>query len=56
MEAFGWNTLEIGHDMAAVRDALNSQRIKPKPTAIIANTVRVKVFPSWKTTMRGTVV
>ena len=42
--AFGWNTLEIdGHDMAAVRDALNSQRIKPgKPTAIIANTVKGK--------------
>jgi transketolase len=43
-QAFGWNVIEIdGHDVAAVVEALDhADRVKGKPTVIIANTVKGK--------------
>lgn len=43
-EAFGWNTVEIdGHDMRQIVDCLElADRVKGKPTMIIAHTVKGK--------------
>jgi len=43
-QAFGWHTLEIdGHDMSQVLSSLEeSQKIKGKPTVIIAHTIKGK--------------
>jgi len=43
-KAFGWNTLEIdGHDMSQILSALEAaQKIKDKPTVIIAHTIKGK--------------
>jgi len=42
--AFGWHVLEIdGHDMRAIIDALDAaERVKGKPTMIVAHTVKSK--------------
>jgi len=42
--AFGWNVIEIdGHDLAAIIEALDqADRVKKKPTVIIANTIKGK--------------
>ncbi len=38
-DAFGWDTVEIdGHDMAAVVDALEWSRTRPRPAAIVCQT------------------
>jgi len=43
-QAFGWHTLEIdGHDMSQILSALDeAEKIKDKPTVIIAHTVKGK--------------
>lgn len=43
-EAFGWNTVEInGHDMKEIIESLdNAEKVKGKPTMIIAHTVKGK--------------
>ena len=43
-QAFGWHTLEIdGHDMKEILNALEkAEKVKDKPTAIIANTLKGK--------------
>jgi len=43
-QAFGWNTIEIdGHDMKEIINALDkAEKIKDKPTVIIAHTVKGK--------------
>ena len=43
-QAFGWHTLEIdGHDMSQILSALDeTEKIKDKPTVIIAHTVKGK--------------
>ena len=47
MKAFGWDVLEIdGHDVASLIDAYNTKT--DKPLVIIANTIKGKVFRSWK--------
>jgi transketolase len=45
-EAFGWHTLEIdGHDLAQIVEALEeAERIKGRPTVIVAHTVKGKGF------------
>lgn len=46
LSAFGWHTIEIdGHDLARILDALDAAgRVKGRPTAIIAHTVKGKGF------------
>lgn len=53
--AFGWNVIELnGHDHNALRSALTDTRnAGHKPTVVIANTVKGRVFPSWRTTSSG---
>lgn len=43
-EAFNWNVIEIdGHDIEQIIDALdNAEKVKGKPTIIIANTIKGK--------------
>ena len=43
-KAFGWHVIEInGHDIKAIVDSLNeAEKIKGKPTMIIAHTVKGK--------------
>jgi len=43
-EAFNWNVIEIdGHDMEQIVNALDSaEKVKGKPTVIIANTIKGK--------------
>ena len=43
-QAFGWHTLEIdGHDMSQILSSLNeAEKIKDKPTVIIAHTIKGK--------------
>ena len=43
-KSFGWHVIEInGHDIKAIVDALNeAEKIKGKPTMIIAHTVKGK--------------
>ncbi len=45
--AFGWKVMEIdGHDMMAIIDALDeAEKVKGKPTMIIAHTVKGKGIP-----------
>ncbi len=45
-EAFGWHTVEIdGHDLAQIVEALEeADRVKGRPTAIVAHTVKGKGF------------
>jgi transketolase len=43
-EAFGWHVIDIdGHDMKAIVDAINeAERVKDKPTMIVARTIKGK--------------
>ncbi len=49
-KAFGWDTTEIdGHDFEAILTALeNADKVKGKPHAIIAHTIKCKGVPSFE--------
>lgn len=48
--AFGWHVIEIdGHDMAAIAGALESaEKMKGKPTVVVASTVKGKGVPRFE--------